>query len=884
VFDGLDEVPSDVKDLVAGEVRHFIDNILVECSADALTVCTSRPQGYAGQFADLEAPIIELSSLSPQQALNCAKPLLEIERSSEESQIYFNTLRAAVESPSVREIMTTPLQAHIMAVVVRDGGRPPERKWQLFNNFYQVIKKREANRNLPNKKLAKLLREGDLLLKALHNRLGFELHSRAETSRGAQTSLKRSELQDLVHETVAKLQNVAVDETVNVLMEATTERLVLVSTPESGQEVRFDIRPLQEFFAAELFYELVQAEALGERRRIVAGDAHWREVMHYLLSALVENGRQTEWTVAVDSLNYLNESNGDPNIRVAYRRLASGSILAARLLQEGVLEQNKGSRQQIRKVLEPLFGNTDMHAAGLLAKVSQVHSKGWLQDALIDQLHDAAEPGSIGAAAALAYGLPDEHVRSNEAEETILGMSSDYRSCLFSILSPEIPSHSGKLPTWAVSVVLRSLLSPEWTNLSRNGIRSAFQILSTNRKNVGSLLRSLNLATDALKVYEAALCGRIADRGGFHKEVASERCGIIRVRYNRCEAALEYSHWTNEGWDELARTTTGVMRLINGIFRLAKARTRTALLELIELASNNVIALDVLPTHIKAYLPCGPSDESGGQDRTWSAVDNIALWETLNDSQVARLFEQKRIGCVPDYYIENEPKNIKGPEWEKTIQRFPDFALHLFSREDCSRSKEPYLDGQAYLEQKEGARALALKVLDHPTLLLSFPEAWGKLFRVCPELEEQLRARLVLVSTRPVVSEKRYVGQIYPFALDLPSEAPLLAHVVSVLIDKAFPADPMLFLVGEEGARIRAFPRERLGNWTIEFCKTVSSLVEIVDDGGFPSPVRAAAAMMVLLHPESSEAVRRSCERALVQLYDPSFLREVVYEGGRGLP
>ena len=27
------------------------------------------------------------------------------------------------------------LQAHIMAVVVRDGGKPPERKWQLFTNF-----------------------------------------------------------------------------------------------------------------------------------------------------------------------------------------------------------------------------------------------------------------------------------------------------------------------------------------------------------------------------------------------------------------------------------------------------------------------------------------------------------------------------------------------------------------------------------------------------------------------------------------------------------------------------------------------------------------------------------------------------------------------------
>jgi len=61
----------------------------------------------------------------------------------------------------------------------------------------------------------------------------------------------------------------------------------------------FDIRPLQEFFAAEYIYELVSAEKLSERIRVIALDSHWREVMHFLLSALVENGRQTELSVVV---------------------------------------------------------------------------------------------------------------------------------------------------------------------------------------------------------------------------------------------------------------------------------------------------------------------------------------------------------------------------------------------------------------------------------------------------------------------------------------------------------------------------------------------------------------------------------------------------------
>ena len=160
--------------------------------------------------------------------------------------------------------------------------------------------------------MATLLREGDRLLKALHNRLGFELHSQAETSRGAQASLQRTALHSLVSATVSELQEARIAETIDVLMEATTERLVLVSTPQSGSEVRFDIRPLQEFLAAEYIYEGVEAERLDSRLRTILGDAHWREVVHFLLSALVENARQTELAVAVTALSDINERSENP--------------------------------------------------------------------------------------------------------------------------------------------------------------------------------------------------------------------------------------------------------------------------------------------------------------------------------------------------------------------------------------------------------------------------------------------------------------------------------------------------------------------------------------------------------------------------------------------
>ncbi|WP_158693361.1 NACHT domain-containing protein [Neorhizobium alkalisoli] len=377
IFDGLDEVPGDIKDLVANEVIHFVDDVLIGCGCDAAAIATSRPQGYSGQFDNLDAATVTLAKLQPGEALSCAEPLLKIGRSTSESRDYISILEDALHSESIKEIMTTPLQSHIMAVVVRDGGRPPERKWQLFDTFYKVIKKREANRNLPNRKLAALLRAGDVLIKTLHNRLGFELHSRAETKSGAVTSLKRDEFRSIVRQVVSSLQEADIEETVEVLMEAATERLVLVNTPESGEAVRFDIRPLQEFFAAEHIYDSANSDGFSERMRTISGDSHWSEVVHFILSALVENNRKTELSVAVSLLIELDEGDAVAD-RLFYRKLAKGGIIAARLLREGVLEHDKRIRSLFGKCIDSLISAND--SEDFLAAVASPHSKSWVID------------------------------------------------------------------------------------------------------------------------------------------------------------------------------------------------------------------------------------------------------------------------------------------------------------------------------------------------------------------------------------------------------------------------------------------------------------------------------------------------------------------------
>lgn len=100
IFDGLDEVPNDSKDAVANEVLLFLNDVLVEIDGDVLALCSSRPQGYSGQFLGIDGPVVELCPLDPDTAMRCAKPLLKLGRSTDESDKSIQILETAILSPN----------------------------------------------------------------------------------------------------------------------------------------------------------------------------------------------------------------------------------------------------------------------------------------------------------------------------------------------------------------------------------------------------------------------------------------------------------------------------------------------------------------------------------------------------------------------------------------------------------------------------------------------------------------------------------------------------------------------------------------------------------------------------------------------------------------
>lgn len=611
VFDGLDEVPGDVKDSIATEISGFVDNVLIESRSEAMVVCTSRPQGYSGQFEVLNPTLVDLINLAPDEALECAIPVLSVDRASEELEGYTAILREALSSPAIREIMTTPLQSHIMAVVVRDGGRPPERRWQLFNNFYQVIKKREANRNLADRQVAKLLRDGDKLIKTLHNRLGFELHSRAEKSSGAQTSIDKLELEGIVYDIVDSLQAAGVEETVGTLMEATTERLVLVSTPENGSSVRFDIRPLQEFFASEYLYETAPEDGFLERLQTIAGDSHWREVLHFLLSALVEQGRRGELALAVQVLTGLDEPGSDENKYLA-RSLCLGGAMTARLVREGVLESDKRIRQLFQPCTPALLAATE--ARSLMPSVGPPHSRDWVASLISSALEDNSPQENIGAAL-LAPALMVSPADNNaKLEDYIIAQSINYRSA-FVVRTSRYSDRQqtlNEIPLWVTRYVVRELLSDSWRLFEHIPLDAMYDILAANEIATHVVLVEFGVSEPVAEIIISAFRRDLGHRPKVNKH--TKFFGLLALSLSKGEEKLLAKKWGVKVVDEMI-AMPGAFGLIGKIALASEFRTNELFEQVNKAIDGNVNALMRLPDNVVSMFLSytGPLSQSSSK-------------------------------------------------------------------------------------------------------------------------------------------------------------------------------------------------------------------------------------------------------------------------------
>lgn len=830
VFDGLDEVSGDVKDRVATEIELFVNSTYSEC--DSFVVCSSRPQGYSGQFDSIDATVIELAPLTRDEALACARPVIRHRRNNAEAEDGIAVLTQALTTSAVRELMTTPLQSHIMAVIVRSGQHPPEKKWNLYSTFFAVILSREANRNLNDAQVAALLRRDEKLLRAVHAQFGMVLHVEAERNAGAQAELPRERFVAIVRLLAERTkEDDEVESVVQTVKRASEERLVLISTPTDRSRLRYDVRQLQEFFAAEFLYDGASAETLEMRLRVIVGDAHWREVVHFVLSALVEGNRRAELALSVQVLLDL-DTDDEPSLRSLARRLARGALVAAKLLADSVLEADKSIRNLFRTVLEPLAYSRRVADVRALLEVRAPASRAFVTNVMTEQL--LRSPGEATGAAIFLF---------EAADPTSSGFASLRRQ--LETLPPELflplvrelghdwldrwPAKPWQLefiatklsdPAWRETIALMFRLHPDGSSAKA----FANVVLRIHGPLVARMwrLHGIQLAEPSLVVKYGSVCVQ-------QQDVDESSLGLIRALAEDLRSA-EFS---------------GFLGTLRAAVLHASKPTRGSTAALARACAERWDVLHALPDVLVAtcVLPLGVGEDLDG------LASRAELWDEDE-------YQLRCAACTPRRRVSFDmtaPLRLSPGVFAELAREHPSFALHLWLDEPLGGGqKEPSSAGYESVVRDI--------VLSKPHFASRVFSAAGSILEACHD-DAALRSVLQFAGGREPLVMPAMLNKsgIVPFLLNLPEES-LVLNLVSGLLANSFLYPHRGTLLREPGAFAKLIEG---------YVPDSSALRNVVNAVEIRCDARASAAILLAvatasLQPieDSAELLVCACERA----------------------
>ena len=329
VLDGLDEVPPSTN---RDEVLEAVTSFSIDVSSgdlDVLMLATTRPQGYNDEFSPRQYHHYYLEPLAPSDAMTYGRKLAQIRFGSNEDRFLrvIERLEKAMDRSTTVRLMRTPLQVTILTLLVDRMGDPPDERWSLFKDYYQLIYDRETERDIPS---AAVLKSNRAEVDVIHHRVGIALQVESEKSGRTDARLTVSQFGSLVEDYLTEEghEEPGRSSLKQQIIEAAANRLVFLVGLEYGQ-VGFEIRSLQEYMAAEGLTDGEDAYVY-DRLRSIAASPHWRNV--YLFAAGKCFTERRYMRPVIEAI--CNELNDDPD-DASLRYLLVGSELALDLLEDG---------------------------------------------------------------------------------------------------------------------------------------------------------------------------------------------------------------------------------------------------------------------------------------------------------------------------------------------------------------------------------------------------------------------------------------------------------------------------------------------------------------------------------------------------------------------
>lgn len=350
VLDGFDEVgAARDRDHIVDAARALITALAV-LDARAQIIATTRPQGYAGELANIGVSLTarHLAPLDRSEALAYAAKLVEAKISGIDLQKKtLDRLHKAANDPSTRRLLTTPLQVTIFTALVQQLGLAPRERWKLFWSYFDYTYKREIERETY---ASALLAERRTQIEDIHARVGLLLQVEAERD-GSAARMTRPRLKDII-DTVLQEDGVEEDERRQVsdsILVAASDRLVFLVEPEPDS-YGFEIRSLQEFMAA---WALTAGrdEKVEERVLQVANASMFRNVVLFIASRWFSEASPLRDAFASRVCAHLDTSPNDALARSTH----AGAMLALEILEEGAALLQPGRARDLMRRASDLF-------------------------------------------------------------------------------------------------------------------------------------------------------------------------------------------------------------------------------------------------------------------------------------------------------------------------------------------------------------------------------------------------------------------------------------------------------------------------------------------------------------------------------------------------
>jgi hypothetical protein len=462
-------------------------------------------------------------------------------------------------------------------------------------------------------------------------------------------------------------------------------------------------------------------------------------------------------------------------------------------------------------------------------------------------MREWSENENIGAGIILATILPDEDPRFQETKSTILERSPNYRAAVFKALGFAGYEYAHMYSDWLTNVALNTLLASDWTALGTRGVRAAISIVSRSSKPVRDIAVRCGVSPNGAEMLDVFICRESSRAGKARQVVSSQSYGSLEAIFYK--ATFDLSNVDEFTWTALAGSN-GILQYIYRVIRLSKTQDISDLKELLDCVSDDVSLCSAFPgDSLSTFLPWDPGFD----------VNKIAEeWRAISPEHLRHLFEKKKVGLYREFSL-SKPETVDKTGWHRLIEEFPELSMHLLGSPDFTKEGK---DG--YLESPELAHKLAEKCIESPRLLASFPELWGKLISLCPDLEAKVRSSIATACSSPVTDKMFFLG-LHAFSLNLPDEARLLPHIVNSLIEYALPGH----MLSHSDLQAPSVRTASLRSLVARFVDDPKALETVIDDVELDNRTKAAGVMLYLMHPNTEESPERpEYGERLIELYD----------------